>query len=471
MMAAGLIRGGGKLLAQKTSILAGVVVTAWLAALAVRGDEPRVYAVVNARILPVASAPLDKGTVVIRGGIIEAVGAGIPVPADARVIDGTRMTVYPGLIDALSDVALEEPRQPAATAFTGRGGRGATPPAAASETASMTPDERQGLTPYLQSADVPNLSNPKVEAARAAGITTALVVPRRGFFQGMSALVNLSSTSAGRMVVKTPVAQHISLSSSGGFGGGSYPGSLMGVFAFVKQTLHDAEHYGAAWSTYNAQRGAARPEYNRALEALQPVVKQQLAVVLPADTGAQIDRALRLAEEFKLKTILSGGAEAGARAAVLKDRHVPVLLSAKYPERDREGDPEEQEELAVLRRRVDAPATAAALGRAGVTFAFQSGDMTNPRDFIHNAARSVEAGLDRQAALRALTLTPAEIFGVADRIGSIEKGKTANLIVATGDIFDTRTRVRTVFVDGHKFDIQEEETQRPEGRPGRPTGR
>jgi hypothetical protein len=182
MMAAGLIRGGGKLLAQKTSILAGVVVTAWLAALAVRGDEPRVYAVVNARILPVASAPLDKGTVVIRGGIIEAVGAGIPVPADARVIDGTRMTVYPGLIDALSDVALEEPRQPAATAFTGRGGRGATPPAAASETASMTPDERQGLTPYLQAADILNLSNRKIEAARAAGITNALVVPRHGFF-------------------------------------------------------------------------------------------------------------------------------------------------------------------------------------------------------------------------------------------------------------------------------------------------
>jgi imidazolonepropionase-like amidohydrolase len=323
----------------------------------------------------------------------------------------------------------------------------------------------------LQAADILNLSNRKIEAARAAGVTTALVAPRRGFFQGMSALVNLSSTTAGRMVVKTPVALHISLQSSGGFGGGGYPGSLMGVFAFVKQTLRDAEHYGAAWSTYNAQRGAARPEYNRALESLQPVVKQQLAVVLPADTPAQIDRALRLADDFKLKAILSGGAEAAGRAALLKDKHIPVLLSAKYPERDRDGDPEEQEELAVLRRRVEAPATAAALARAGVTFAFQSGDMTSPRDFVHNVARSVEAGLDRQAALRALTLTAAEIFGVADRIGSIEKGKTANLMVATGDIFDARTRVRTVFVDGQRFDIQEEEGPRPEGRPGRPTGR
>jgi imidazolonepropionase-like amidohydrolase len=271
------------------------------------------------------------------------------------------------------------------------------------------------------------------------------------------------------MVVKTPVALHIGLQTAGGFGGGgSYPGSLMGVLAFVKQTLLDAQHYDAAWSTYSANRGAVRPEYSRALEALEPVIKQQLSVVLPGDTPAEIDRVLRLAEALQLRMILSGGAEAAPRAALLKEKRIPVLLSAKYPERDRDADPEEQEELAVLRRRMEAPATAAALQRAGVTFAFQSGDMTSPRDFVHNVARSIEAGLERQAALRALTLAPAEIFGVADRIGSIEKGKAANLVVATGDIFDARTRVKQVFIDGRKFDIPEEETPRPlEGRASR----
>ncbi|PYV19733.1 MAG: amidohydrolase [Acidobacteria bacterium] len=446
-----------------------LAVAAWLSAPCARADEPQVYALVNARIVPVSSAPIEKGTVVIRKGIIEAVGTNLAVPADARVIDAAKLTVYPGLIDALSDVALEEPRAASAAAAARPGVRTTAPPSAPTqESATSTPDERQGLTPYLRAADVLNPANRKIEAARAAGITTALVAPRRGFFQGQSALVNLSGTGGGRMVVKTPVALHIGLQTAGGFGGGSYPGSLMGVLAFVKQTLLDSQHYEVAWSTYSANRGAARPEYSRALEALEPVIKHELAVVLPGDTPAEIDRALRLAETFNLRMILSGGAEAARSAALLKEKRIPVLLSAKYPERDRDADPEEQEELAVLRRRMEAPATAAALQRAGVPFAFQSGDMTSPRDFIHNVARSIEAGLERAAALRALTLAPAEIFGVADRIGSIERGKAANLVVATGDIFDARTRVKQVFIDGRKFDIPEEETPRPfEGRASR----
>jgi imidazolonepropionase-like amidohydrolase len=142
-----------------------------------------------------------------------------------------------------------------------------------------------------------------------------------------------------------------------------------------------------------------------------------------------------------------------------------VLLSAKYPQRERDVDPDAVEDLRVLRRRVEAPLTAVALARAGVQFAFSSGDMTNPHDLVANVARSVEAGLDRQVALRALTVTPAEIFGVADRLGTIEKGKTANLVVATGDLFDPRTRIREVFVDGIRFEVPESEL----GRPGPPT--
>ncbi len=267
------------------------------------------------------------------------------------------------------------------------------------------------------------------------------------------------------MVVKTPVAFHVAFLSEGGFGRG-YPGSLMGIIAFFKQTLLDARHYGAAWRLYDSTPGTPRPERNKALEALQPVVIQNSPVVMTGDGPVEIQRILDLAGQFKLNLILSGATRASRIAATLRDRNVPVLLSVKFPERERDGDPEEREEFNRLRDRVEAPGTAAALAKAGVKFAFQSADIANPRDFMRNVGKAVEAGLDRDVALRALTLTPAEFFGVADRFGSIDRGKTANLVVATGDIFNPETRVKVVFIDGRKFEITESEPPRESAPPG-----
>lgn len=452
--------------------LAGFAVVATLLAAAptAQTEEPPVFALTNARIVTVSGAAIDKGTVILRNGIIEAVGSNISIPGDARQLDATGLTVYPGLIDALSDAGIEEARSQS----TGAGRAAATPsqpvqqpqvPQQPQQSAPVTsPSERPTLSPYIQAADILNPSSRKIESMRAAGITTALVAPTRGIFPGQSALVNLAGSGAGTMVLKSPVALHISLQSGGGFRG-DYPGSLMGMFAFVKQTFLDAQHYENAWNIYQAHPGARRPEYSRSLQALQPALKRQLPVVLPARTPAEVQRALDLAASFNLNLILSGAADTGKIAPVLKEKQIPVLLSLKFPERDADADPEQEETLEVLRARVEAPATAAALAKAGVRFAFQSGDMTNPRDFIQNAAKTIEAGLDRDIALRALTLTPAEIFGVAERVGSIEKGKTANLVVTTGDIFDSRSRVKFVFVDGNKFDIPEPERTRPAGAP------
>ncbi len=424
-------------------------------------EEPAVFAVTNARVVTVSGPTIEKGAVVIRNGIIEAVGEDITVPGDARIVDATGMTVYPGLIDALSDIGLEErqtqPAPPSRTTPLPRPPSTTTP--AVAQQPSQSPEERQGLTPYRQASDLINPANKKIESARAAGITTALAAPRRGIFPGQSSLVNLSGGDIGQMVVKTPVAVHINLAASRGFGGG-YPGSPMGVFAFVKQTLLDADHYGIAWSIYDANPGAERPQYSRALAALQPVLRQQMKVILPGDDPTQIRRVLDLAAAYKLDMILSGGAEAAGIASVLEERGIPVLLSVKYPEKERDGDPELREELNDLRRRIEAPSVGAALAKAGVKFAFQSGDMANPRDFIRNVGKAVEAGLDRDAALRALSLAPAEILGVADRLGSIEKNKTANLVLATGDIFKSETRVKVVFIDGRRFDIPEPEPPR-----------
>lgn len=445
-----LSRNSGRLLSAVALTFALLVITP-----AARTDEPPVFAIINARVIPVAGAPIEKGTVVLRNGIIEAVGTNVTVPPDARVIDATGLTLYPGLIDALSDIGLEEP-QPQAPVSPRTAGPPTTTPQAQQPAAAQSPEERQGLTPYRQAADLVSPANRKIESARNAGITTTLVAPRRGYFPGQSSLLNLSGSPVGRMIVKTPVAFHISLASRMGFGG-DYPSSLMGVFAFVKQTLMDAQQYKTAWSIYGSQPGAQRPEYSRALDALQPLVQQQMPVVLPGNTPAEIQRALDLADAFKLKLVLSGGAEAGKIGTLLRDRNVPVLLSVKFPERERDVDPEVRDELRELRRRVEAPASAAALAKVGVRFAFESDDMANPSDFIRNVRRTVDAGLNREAALRALTLTPAEIFGVADRLGSIEKNKTANLILTTGDLFDSKTRVKWVFVDGQRFEIPESE--------------
>ena len=432
---------------------------------AVRTEEPPVFAITNAKIIPIAGPVIDKGTVVVRRGIIESVGAGVAVPGDARVIDATGLTVYPGLIDAFSDIGLEEAapvRQTTPAAATPAPGRGQQPAQQAQQPA-VPPDERQGLTPYRQALESLNPANRKIESARAAGITTTLVFPRRGFFPGQGTLINLAGASAGEMVLKTPLFYYVNM---GGRGGGGYPGSLMGIVSFVKQTLLDADRYGTAWGVYKANPGAERPEYSRALEALQPAMKREMPVMLAANTPQEIQRALDLAESFKLNLILAGGAEGGKMASALKSRNIPVLVAVKYPERPATTDQDAREELQNLRRRVEAPGNAAALAKAGVRFAFMSDDIGNPRDFIRNVGRAVAAGLDKDVALRALTMTPAEILGVSDRLGSIEKNKTANLILATGDIFDERTRVKFAFVDGRKFDIVE-----PEPAPAAGAGR
>jgi imidazolonepropionase-like amidohydrolase len=300
-----------------------------------------------------------------------------------------------------------------------------------------------------------------METARAAGITTALVVPRSGFFPGQSSLVNLTGTDVGRMVMSTPVAFHVNLTRTSGMAAG-YPGSQMGIIAFVRQTLMDAQHYQVAWTIYRANPGAERPAYSRSLEALEPAIKGQMPVVMPGNNPAEIQRTLDMAEAFKLNLILAGGAEAQSVASLLKERNVPVLLNVDYPTRNRNRDPEAREDLRALRRRVEAPGNAAALQKAGVKFAFQSDGTDSPTDFLRNVGLAIDAGLDKDVALRALTITPAEILGVADRLGSVEPRKIANLILTTGDLFDPETQVKYTFVDGQKFDI-------PQTQPARTT--
>lgn len=286
----------------------------------------------------------------------------------------------------------------------------------------------------------------RLESARSTGFTTAVTFPTRGIFAGQGAVIDLTGERSGQMVVASPAAMYVSLASAGFT---SFPGSLMGVIAYIRQIYLDAGQYRQAKDFYaHNPRGNPRPPYDRALEG----VLEAPRILLPATRAVEIDRMLRFASELKTPSILYGMHEAYRAADLLAKAHEPVLVSLKWPERQPDSDPDQEEPLRVLEMREKAPGAPAALVKAGVPFAFYSDGIERPRDILRAVKRAIDAGLPQDAAVRAMTLAPAQIYGVADRLGSIEKGKIANLLVTRGDLFLDRTEVKFVLIDGTKYE-------------------
>ncbi|MBI3949300.1 MAG: amidohydrolase family protein [Acidobacteria bacterium] len=421
-------------------------------------EGPHVYAIKDARIVTVTNGTLPKGTVVFRDGLIEAVGERVEIPADAWIINGSALTVYPGLIDAHSDLGIEQP-QPARGPSPGGGQpqQPAPPP---------SPQIKPGMNANRLAVDQFRADESKLEKVRGVGITTALTVARTGVLQGQSALINLAGEKPTKMIVKSPVALHVKLSQDESFR--VYPGSLMGVIAYIRQTLLDTQHYGLEWNRYqNVKRGVPRPEPDKDLEALRPVIARQLPVIFTVEEAKDIRSIIKLAEEFNLKYIISGASEGYAVADLLRDKQVPVLVSLNFPKQPRDADPEADVPLRTLRLRAEAPRTPGALYQAGVKFAFASGFMSDPKDFIKNVAKAIKAGLPEAEAIKALTLNAAEMLGVAEQLGSVEVGKIANLVVTDGDLFNEKTRIQHLFIDGREIELKKtpEKPSPSEGSP------
>lgn len=426
---------------KKIALAAALV----LLASSLGADAPYVYAITGARIVTAAGAPIENGTIVFRDGIIDQIGAGLAPPPSARVYDGKGLTVYPGLIDMgnTSAVTAKVPEQPSGARTT-------------EEVERWKRDAL--LRPHVRAAEHLAVDSTAMRRLGAAGVTSVLAVPGGHVFSGQSALVNvllpendpqvgaLADVRKTQPVVRTPVAVHVAL--PGNPPGDAYPNSLMGVIAFVRQTLLDAQHYGQAQAYASRARRGARPPFDPALEALQPVVAGRLPVVYRADTLREIDRALDMSKAFALDVVLAGAREADQSLTALKSRNIRVIYDLHYPERLKSLAPDADEPLRELRARAHAPAVPAALDRAGILFAFESGGIEDPKDFVKNAAKAVKAGLPPEAAIRALTINAATIAGAADRLGSLEKGKLANLIVTDGDLFAEKTTITHVFIDG-----------------------
>jgi len=416
-----------------------------LATLAAMTDGPGSYAVTGARILIGTGEVIENGVLVVDDGLIVGVGERLEVPEGAWVIDAAGKTVYPGFIDALSSVGLgRKPEAPeAAEAKEPR----------KEEALARGPEDRPGTYSYKAAADELSLSDDRVVKWRNAGFTSAVTVPEQGIFSGQATFINLAGEREREMVVRTPVGLRVNLAPPGT--GRSFPGSLMGVVAYVKQAFADAAHYRESWSAYDAAPlGKPRPTYDRTLEALARAQSDGWPVLLPAHEAHEIERVLGLASELGVKPVLYGIHEGYAAAEELSAARIPVLVSLKWPDRDKDADPDAEEPLRVLELRDRAPSTPGVLEKAGVRFGLYTDGVEKPDEATANLRKAVAAGLSREGALRALTLDAASIFGLEDRLGSLEPGKIANFFVASGDVFDEGTKIETVFVDGKKFEVR-----------------
>jgi imidazolonepropionase-like amidohydrolase len=401
------------------------------------GSGP-VIAITNARIHPISSAPIDKGTIVIRGNRIEAVGANVAVPAGAQVIDAKGGEVYPGFIDARTSLGLNEP-----------GPRGFEDVAEMLEINASV----KAQVAYQSDSDA-------IPVARVNGITSAAVVPSGGLIGGQVAVMNLDGWTWEEATLQ-PVAgvsfQFPPLM-RGGFGGS--PDANRKYDELKKE--RDAKLQRVDDVLARARAYAKIPAAERAtdwnLAAMVPIVERRQPLFVSANSEADIREAIAFADRNNLRIVITGGLESPLVAPLLKEKGIPVILGSvlTLPAR------EDAHHAATYK-------AAGELAQAGITFAFATGGAANNRLLPYEAAISVAWGLDRNRALKAMTLDAATILGVADRVGSLEAGKVANLFIANGDPMEMKTQFTHVFINGRDVGLKSKHTElyeRFSSRPG-----
>jgi imidazolonepropionase-like amidohydrolase len=399
-------------------------------------EGPDHYAIRGARINTGTGVVIENGVVLIDDGLITAVSQGAEIPDEAWIIEAAGREVYPGFIDALTDLGL-----------SGDDAKDEDEPAPF----ATGPEDRPGTTSWLAAADEIDLTDERIAQWRSGGFTSAVISPAKGIVAGQAAFVNLAGERPRDLVVATPVALRVNLEPPGSRR--SFPGSLMGVIAYIRQVFLDAAHYREAWGSYEAHpSGHERPRYDRALVGLAKAQTERWPVLFPAHRVHEIERVIGLAKDSHVSPVVYGAHEGYAAANIFSNAGVPALVSAKWPEKGEDMDPEKEESLRVLRLRERAPTTPAALEKAGVRFGFYSDGLKTPAEMLANVRTAVERGLSPEAALAALTAGPAAIFHLDDRLGTLEAGKIANLVITEGDIFNQEATVVSVFIDGRKLE-------------------
>jgi imidazolonepropionase-like amidohydrolase len=385
------------------------------------------WAITNARIVTVSGAVIPSGTIVIKGNTIDAVGAGVTPPAGARVVDAKGASVYPGFIDAATDIGIREPG-----------------PRNYDDTGEFT-DWNQALrTDRAFQAD-----SDAVPVARVEGITTIGVAPSGGVISGSVPVMDLDGWTWEEMTLRPSAGLAMTYpGGAGGRGGGGGPAAPAGANAGeVPEPIAHLDAMLARAAAYGRQPAATR-RTDLTLEPFLPILDRRQAMIVNAGTDAAVRDAVAWAERHNIRIVIRGGADLQRSAAFLREHNVPVILSTVLTLPPREDD--------FHAYTYQAPG---ALAAAGVRFAFSSGGYQFSRDVPFQAGRAVAWGLDHDAAIRALTLDAARILGVDAKIGSIETGKLANLVVVDGDPLEIRSRIQHVIIGGRDVPLESKHTE------------
>lgn len=378
-------------------------------------------AITGGTVYPVSGAPITNGTVLMRDGRIVAVGAGVAIPADAQRIDASGKIVTPGIVNAATELSVVDIGAVAATRNVSARGR-------------------EGIAAAFTVWDGLNPASVLIPPARSAGITSVVIAPRGGLLSGQAAVLHLVEGSAGDMVMKSPVAMVGQIGSPQQANAQSRGELLLKL----REVLDDARAYARRKADYERAQTRQFAASRLDLEALGPVLDGRVPLLLEADRASDIESAIKLARDYNLKLIIAGAAEAWMVADKLAAARVPVLTGAMNNIPISFSSLGTRQENAGLLRR--AGVTVAIIGNAG------GGDEEafNVRNVRFEAGNAVAYGMTRDDALRAITLTPAEIFGVADRIGSLQPGKDADVVVWSGDPFEFATQPEHVFIRGRE---------------------
>ncbi len=389
--------------------------------------EPQWFLIQNATVHVSGDRYIEACNVLIHGEKIIAVGTDVTAPNGTKVVNAEGKHVYPGFVDAYLPVAIES---------------------------EVSPSNRywnEQIVSHRSLAQTNAISGVRVADYRKAGFTAALIAPNSGIVSGRSAIFQMSESATNESIVKADVAMHMQLTTRFGFGrspGG--PTSPMGAYALARQAIYDAQWYRDSWQVATTNPSAPRPETNISLENLQSTLKGELPVVINASNEIFSLRAKRFANEFGLRLIIVGSGNEYRRLDEIAALQTPMIVPLDFPETPSLKTANEvlDASLEDLMHWDHAPENPARLQAAGVEFAFTSDGITNKADFLKQLRAAVKRGLPAENAINSLTSVPAKIFGVDHLMGTISRGKLANLVIADGDLFDDKTKIVETWVGG-----------------------
>ena len=431
----------------------------------------KTIALTNVNIITKPGTQIEKGNLVIQNGIIQNVGAKITIPADAKVLEGDSLYVYPGFIDGFSHTGIPAPKTENRNNSFSRGSR--TGPSV--KNPGNPPNDKAGILPEILARDLINTEDKSIQQMRSIGITTAHVVPRKGMLAGKGVIVNLNGKSINEMIINDQTSLAASFSTARRM----FPATIIGVMSkfrdLYKQTEQLMDHMKKFEATPN---GMPRPNMDKALEALIPAVSKEIPVFFSASDAKSIHRVFMMQQELGFKLALVNVKQGWHSLSQIKEQKVPVFLSLELPKEDQTKEMVKKEEkdsemAAIEKRRAEVIkeylSQAATFEKNDVPFGFSFASVKSTD--VHKNIRSlIKNGLSEDKALEALTMAPAKLLDLEQVLGSIEKGKIGNVVVSKQPLFSEKSSIKYVIVEGQVFEYKLKKSNKKKGlKKGKPS--